>query len=180
MEVELLSPGVEGRRNTQIAAQTIATELQQSLGGAVEEQRVKTGGIEQDQRMEWLGQSEDAVIVSDRQQTGQLLFQPTMALGRQAAGTMAVAAGARGEMPLMASATQVDIGAQFRQAAGGQQAEHTQRASPQLCSVPRFSRELSLDGFVWNRGVVPSFEVRTSSNWAVEVLPNGVVGMFSH
>lgn len=47
------------------------------------------------------------------------------------------------------------------------------------CSVPRFSRGLSPDRFVWNRGVVASCEVRTSSNWAVESLPNGVVGLFS-
>ena len=47
------------------------------------------------------------------------------------------------------------------------------------CSVPRYSREFSPDRFVWNRGAVASCEVRTSSNWAVEVLPNGVVGMFS-
>ena len=47
------------------------------------------------------------------------------------------------------------------------------------CSVPRYSRELSPDRLVWNRGVVASCEVRASPNWAVEILPNGVVGMFS-
>src|ERR1035437_1954680 len=48
-----------------------------------------------------------------------------------------------------------------------------------LCSVPRFSRGLSPDRFVWNRGVVPSCGVKTSSDWAVEILPNDVVRMFS-
>ncbi len=47
------------------------------------------------------------------------------------------------------------------------------------CSVPRYSRELSSDRFVWNRGAVASCEVRTSSNWAAEILPNDIVRMFS-
>jgi hypothetical protein len=47
------------------------------------------------------------------------------------------------------------------------------------CSVPRYSRELSSDRFVWNRGAVASCEVRTSLNWAVEILTNDVVRMFS-
>jgi hypothetical protein len=52
------------------------------------------------------------------------------------------------------------------------------RPAPE-CSVPRFSRELSPERWVCKRGVVASCEVRTSSNWAVESLPNGVAGMFS-
>ena len=67
MEVELLSPSVKHGGEAQIAAQVIASELQECLGRAIEEQRVKPRGIEQDQSMELFGQREDAVVIGDRQ-----------------------------------------------------------------------------------------------------------------
>jgi hypothetical protein len=93
MEVELLTPGVEHSGEAQITAQAMASELEEGLAGAMEEQRIKAGGIEQNQRVEFLGQSEDAMIIGDGKQAGQLVLEPAAAFGGQAPGTMTVAAG---------------------------------------------------------------------------------------
>jgi hypothetical protein len=42
MKVELLSPGVQDGSDSEIAPEPVASELQQALCGAVEEQRVKS------------------------------------------------------------------------------------------------------------------------------------------
>ncbi|HYY31183.1 MAG TPA: hypothetical protein VE860_24805 [Chthoniobacterales bacterium] len=42
MEVELLSPGMQHRGDSEIAVESVAPKLQQTLCGALEEQRVKS------------------------------------------------------------------------------------------------------------------------------------------
>ena len=49
MEVELLSPGMQEGADPQIALESFASKLQQTLGGALEEQGVNSARIGQDQ-----------------------------------------------------------------------------------------------------------------------------------
>ena len=49
MKVQLLSPGVKEGGDAQVAAQAVGAELEQRGCGALEEQRIEAGGIEQDQ-----------------------------------------------------------------------------------------------------------------------------------
>src|SRR5437867_10445096 len=60
MEIHLLAPGVQNQAQAQVAAQAVATEFQKAVRAAVEEQRIKLRRVEQQQRVEFAGQREDA------------------------------------------------------------------------------------------------------------------------
>jgi hypothetical protein len=132
---------MEDSGDAQIAAQTMASEFQQSLSGAVEKQRVEARRIEQDQRVQFLGECENTVVVRDGEQTGQLLLEPVTAFGGQAAGTMTIATGTGSEVPFVASGALIDVGAQGGGAAGGQEAEHPEWAGAEPEQAGRGGQE---------------------------------------
>lgn len=82
MELQLLAPGVQDQTQAQIPAQAVAPQLQETLRGAIEEQREELRRIEPQQRVEFGGHREHAMIVSHGQQTALLLVEPLSALGR--------------------------------------------------------------------------------------------------
>jgi hypothetical protein len=124
MEVELLSPGMQHSGDSEIAPEPVAPKLQQTLCGAVEEQRVKSVRVGEHQGIEFLGQSEDAVVVRDRQKTLGLLVEPLTAFDGLAARTMPVAAGAWRPVPMLTMRTLEKIGSQCRGTTGGKVPEH--------------------------------------------------------
>ena len=63
MEIHLLAPGVQDQAQDQVAAQAVAPKFQEAVRGAVEEKRLKLHRVEQQQRVEFAGQREDAVII---------------------------------------------------------------------------------------------------------------------
>src|SRR5437016_5490549 len=120
MEIHLLAPGVKDQAQAQLAAQPLASKFQEALRSAIEEQRIKLRRVEKQQRVEFAGQREDAVIIGNRQQTALLLLKPLAALAGQAARAMAVSAGTGGPMLFVTMGTLEDAGAQFAGATSGQ------------------------------------------------------------
>src|SRR2546423_4338234 len=119
MEVELLAPSMQHGGDAEIAPEPIAPELQQTLCGGVEEQRVKSVRVGEHQGIEFWGQSEDAMVVRDRQKALGLLVEPLPAFDGLAARTMPVTAGARRPVLMPAVRTLEKIDAQCRGTTGG-------------------------------------------------------------
>src|SRR5689334_18565260 len=112
MEVELLAPGMWHGGDAQIAPQPVAPERQQALGGTIEEQRVKPVRVGQHQGIKFRGQREDAMVVSHRQETLELLIQPLPAFAGLAARAMPVTAAAGRPVLMPAVRALEKIGAQ--------------------------------------------------------------------
>ena len=95
MEVEVLIPGVEHRREADVGPQAVIVpgKLQEGAGSGCEEEIEDEFLVEQDQRVEFVGQGYHQVKVVSWQESLPTFFQPLCLLEALALGTVAIAAG---------------------------------------------------------------------------------------
>ena len=103
---ELLSPGVQDRGESSLAAEVarIAAQAVQGLGHGGEEQGVDPRGLSQGERPQGWRQGEHQVEIRDRQQLRGLPIDPLGCLGALTGGTVAIATVLRLEREILKKA----------------------------------------------------------------------------
>ena len=96
MEVlsEVLPPGVEHHGDAELTAEPpgIAAELEQGLRGGVEQQAIDEGGMALGEGVEFVGQGEHDVPVTNVEEVGALALDPSGLRERLTLGAVAIAA----------------------------------------------------------------------------------------
>ena len=113
-----LAPSVQHGSDADLRFEVVAAELQQRGRYGVEQQVVKAGAVLLDQVIEIMRQREYEMEVGNGQELFGLPFQPVMAVGPLAGGTMPVPARMRNEVIFAAMAALIMMPAQNGRAAG--------------------------------------------------------------
>ena len=138
---EVLPPGVEDGRQTQLGLEAFLAELEEGGAGALKEQAVERGWVLEDERAQAGREGEDPVEVADGQQSAPLLLQPEAAALVLAGRAVAVAAAVG---PPMGAVTLLALPHRPAQCAGatlGQTAQHLEVMSGQSVTVEVFGQE---------------------------------------
>lgn len=119
VQYERLAPGVQNREDSQVSPEVlgIGRDLEQRLGGAVEQQIIEHLGVAQSQNVELLRQGEDDVKVGHRQQFVAPPLEPAFLLQVLTLRTVTVAAGVVDRLFRAALLTAVQVSSQNRGAA---------------------------------------------------------------
>ena len=94
MMLKVLAPGMEHAKKPDVCSQMlrVTSEFEQRCGTGSEQQIVKQPLVLQDERGEFVRQSEDEMEVRDRQQLSPALGQPAGACGPLTSGAVPVTA----------------------------------------------------------------------------------------
>src|SRR5215831_12991221 len=126
MEQQVLTPTVQHGKEADLSAEMfgIRRNLEQGLGGGVEQKIVEDLLVDQGQTPEMMRDREDDVNIRDRQQFALPGSNPTVARPTLTLGAMAIATTIKGEGAIAAARTLVTMSAQCRGATACDGQEH--------------------------------------------------------
>jgi hypothetical protein len=138
---EVLSPGVEDGRETQLGLEALPAELEEGGAGALKEQAIERGLVLEDERAQGGGEGEDPVEIADGQERAPLLLEPLAAALVLAGGAVAVAAAVGPPMGAVTLLALPHRPAQLSGATLGQTAQHLEVVNRQSLTVEVFGQE---------------------------------------